>query len=85
MTNPAEAKTPAEKLAAARRVADTIRVVAPDQAAAIDAAIAEFTAGKRDGVSVNVGIAFKLEKFHAVGFVPGVSQPFEVIEGTDNI
>lgn len=63
----------------ARVIADDLRSVWPEKAAEIDRAIAAAVAGQRDGVSVSVGIRFKLEKFE--GEIRPDSVPFETIEG----
>lgn len=69
----------ADATAKARAVADSIRAVWPAQAGEIDAAIAEFEGGKRDGLSVTTSVRFKLEKFD--GEIEPGKQPYEVIEG----
>lgn len=63
----------------ARKVAEDLRPIWPEKAAEIDRAIADAESGKRDGVSVDVGVRFKLEKF-AGEIAPG-KLPYEVIEG----
>jgi hypothetical protein len=60
-------------------VADELRTVWPEKAAEIERAIAQARAGQSDGVKVNVGIRFKLEKFEGE-MSPGKA-PVEVIEG----
>lgn len=62
----------------ARRIAEQIRKLAPEQAAAIDAAIAELLAGERDGLVIDVQVSGRLEKFDG-DMQPGQT-PVEVIE-----
>lgn len=62
-----------------RRLAQEIARVDPAKAAALEAALAEVDAGKRDLASIQVGISYRLEKFNG-DFRPGL-QPAEVIEG----
>lgn len=70
-------------IARAQAVADSIRAQWPDKAAEIDRAVAEVTAGKRDSVTVNAGMRYRLEKFEGE-ITPG-KQPYEVIEGGDKL
>lgn len=63
----------------AKRVADEIRTIWPEKAAEIERAIAAAEGGKRDNLTVNVGVKFRLEKF-AGDYTPGAT-PIEVIEG----
>lgn len=63
----------------ARAIADDIRPMWPERAAAIDARIADVESGKRDAMNLEVGITYRLEKFEG-DIVPG-KQPYETIEG----
>lgn len=65
----------------AKTVADMVRPDWPEKAEEIDRAIIEAQTGQRDGVEVNVGVKFRLEKFHG-DKKPG-QEPYEVIEGED--
>jgi hypothetical protein len=56
----------------AKELADAIRAECPDLAEAIDRAIAD---APRDGLNVDVGIRFRLEKFEGDKLI-------ETIEGT---
>lgn len=59
--------------AAAREAADLIRGVAPETAAAIDAAVADATAAGLPEVPIKVAIHYAIEKFtgeHVPGAVP---------------
>jgi len=51
----------------------------PERAAALERALGEVDAGKRDLASINVGVRYRLEKFDG-DFRPGLA-PAEVIEG----
>lgn len=62
-----------------RRMAQQIAAVAPDKAAAIEQALAEVDAGKRDLATIHVGVRYRLEKFDGE-FSPG-AVPAAVIEG----
>lgn len=62
-----------------RRIAQQMAKVDPEKAAAIEKALAEVGAGKRDLATINVGINYRLEKFNG-DFRPGLA-PVEVIEG----
>lgn len=62
-----------------RRVAQQLRTFAPEKADAIEQALAEVDAGKRDLATINVGLNFRLEKFDGE-HRPGLA-PVEVIEG----
>lgn len=62
-----------------RRLAQQLRVFAPDKAAQIENALAEVEAGKRDLATISVGIDFRLQKFEGE-YQPGLA-PVEVIEG----
>lgn len=64
-------------------LADQLRVIAPEHAATIDRAVAELDAGKRDGLKIDVNVAFRLEKFDG-DYEPGM-KPVEVIEHTESI
>lgn len=64
----------------ARAAADQLRTLWPDKAAEIDRAIEDLIAGRRDGLKVDVGIKYRLEKFD--GEYEAGKVPVEVIEGT---
>jgi hypothetical protein len=63
----------------ARALADRIRPFAPTKAAEIDEAASELEDGRRESLSVDVGIHYRLEKFDG-DYKPGMS-PVEVVEG----
>ena len=69
----------------ARRLADELRSIWPEKASEIDRLIAAVQAGEktRAALKIRVGIRYKVEKFHGE-YEPG-KQPFEVIEGQDNL
>ncbi|RUU23684.1 hypothetical protein EOD10_04420 [Mesorhizobium sp. M7A.T.Ca.TU.009.01.3.2] len=62
-----------------RRVAQQLRTFAPEKADAIEQALAEVDAGKRDIATINVGLSFRLEKFDG-DYQPGLT-PAGIIEG----
>lgn len=66
-------------IASLRRVAQQLRTFAPDKADAIERALAEVDAGKRDLATINVGINFRLEKFDG-DYRAGLT-PADIIEG----
>jgi len=66
-------ETPAD----ARRLAEALRHEMPALAARIEQMADDADAGKRDGLNIDVGIQYKLEKFEGDS-----TTPFEVIEGT---
>lgn len=68
-------------LARAKALADFLRPIAPAKAAELDRAVAEAEAGHRDAASIQIGIAFTLEKFDAAAWAAGQRRPTEVIEG----
>jgi hypothetical protein len=69
----------ADDIAAAKAVADELRDLWPEKAAAIDTAIAELEEGRRDSLKIDVSVRYRLEKF--IGTPGPDSVPFEVIEG----
>lgn len=62
-----------------RLIAQQLRTFAPDKAAVLERALAEYEEGKRDLASINVGISYRLDKF-AGEYSPGMA-PVETIEG----
>lgn len=70
-------------IAHARSVADRIRQLDPGKAAEIEAAIAEYQNGRREGLKVEASLHYRLEKFD--GDYAADKAPIEVIEGTDNL
>ena len=68
-----------------RRVAQQLRTFAPEKADAIEKALAEVDAGKRDLATINVGIAFRLEKFDG-DYQPGTTNGYAMVPfGTGDI
>lgn len=66
-------------IARAKQIADEIRPFWPEKAAEIDAAIIAAQSGHRDGLKINVGIKYRVEKYDGE-FAPGKT-PIETIEG----
>jgi hypothetical protein len=73
--------TKEEQIKKAKQIAHELRHVWPEKAAEIDKLIAEAEGGRRESLSVSVGVKYRLEKYDG-DFQPGMT-PFEVIEGED--
>jgi hypothetical protein len=74
-----EAMTKETDIVQAKKVADAIRMAAPDLAAKIDRAIIEAQSGQRESLKIDVNMKYRLEKFDGE-YQPGMS-PVEVVEG----
>lgn len=71
-----------DDIARLKAVADEIRSVWPEKAAAIDAAVAQLAAGERDAVTVRATLRWRLDKYEGPA---GASEPFETITGMDRL
>jgi hypothetical protein len=67
----------------AKEVADAIRQQSPEQAAKIDALIAEAGNDSNASLPIRANIKMRLEKFH--GDKVDGAVPFEVIESEENL
>lgn len=71
-----------DNLARAREAAELLREVSPEQALALDRAIEDVLAGRRDAARIGVTVAFRVEKFDAADWAAGkLDSPVEVIDG----
>ncbi|CDX26658.1 hypothetical protein MPL3356_60485 [Mesorhizobium plurifarium] len=65
------------------RIAALIELSDPQKAAEIRARLAEADDGRREGLNISVGIAWRLQKFD--GEFATNKRPVEVIEGVDTL